>query len=133
MRGSRRPGIRILSGTAGLLRATAVLGSTEVGPWLGLRSAPEPPVEPTARPFAPRPAPAPTPLAFAAAPKATVGASFQTSEYLSDSGYIPPDTMAAVGPDHVVDLINGNYQVFDKVGNSLESLSLDEFWIDAAG
>jgi hypothetical protein len=35
-----------------------------------------------------------------------VGLEF-TSAFASDSGWFPPDTMGAVGPDHIVQLLNG--------------------------
>ncbi|GGA06998.1 PEP-CTERM sorting domain-containing protein [Okeania sp. KiyG1] len=49
-------------------------------------------------------------------------------------GFIPPDTMGAVGPDHIVELINGTYAVYDKGTNGLLAqprTSLDQFWINA--
>ena len=65
---------------------------------------------------------------------ATIGLNFQTSQRAVDSFFIPPDTMGAVGPDHIVEMINGNYEVFDKnTGASLDSRSLDSFWINIAG
>jgi hypothetical protein len=47
-----------------------------------------------------------------------------------NSGYsiIPPDTDGAVGPNHIVELINGVYAVYDKSGSLLTSTSLDTFW-----
>ena len=43
----------------------------------------------------------------------------------SASGFIPPDTMGAVGRDHIVELINGRYRVYDKSdGSTLKNLSL---------
>ena len=51
----------------------------------------------------------------------------------NDSGFIPPDTMGAVGLDHVVEMINGRFRVWDKNGNQLEDRSLNSFWINKAG
>ena len=45
----------------------------------------------------------------------TVGTTFMGPQ-LSDSGYIPPDTMGAVGPDQVLIILNGRIRVFDKAG-----------------
>src|SRR5262249_49285627 len=42
------------------------------------------------------------------ASRLTIGLNF-TSSTLFDSGFIPPDTMGGVGPDHIVVLINGRY------------------------
>jgi subtilase family serine protease len=49
----------------------------------------------------------------------------------ADSGWFPPDTFGAVGPDHVVMLINGQYSVHDKAGDALVSDSLEDFWRSA--
>ena len=55
-----------------------------------------------------------------------------TGSTRSDSGFFPPDTMGTVGPDHIVELINGRYAVYDKTtGGSLASSSLDQFWTSA--
>src|SRR5207248_694645 len=35
----------------------------------------------------------------------------------SESGFIPPDSMGAVGPDQILVVANGRIKVFDKVGN----------------
>ena len=61
----------------------------------------------------------------------TVGANFTGSIFGVDSPFIPPDTMGAVGPSHVAELINGRYKVYDKSGNVVQSLSLDAFWTAA--
>ena len=46
---------------------------------------------------------------------------------------IPPDTMGTVGPNHIVEFINGSYAVYDKTGNRLLSMSLDVFWQSVSG
>ena len=57
-----------------------------------------------------------------------VGLNF-TGATIFDSGFIPPDTMGAVGPNHIIELINGRYSVYRKNdGVLLESRSLDDFW-----
>ncbi len=62
---------------------------------------------------------------------AAIGLNFQSATR-SVSGFIPPDTTGAVGPDHIVTLINGRYRTFDKLdGAQLESRTLDQFWGDA--
>jgi hypothetical protein len=64
----------------------------------------------------------------------TIGQNFRSSRRNIDSGFIPPDTMGAVGPDHIVELINGNFEVFNKAtGASLRSRSLDGFWTTDVG
>ena len=52
----------------------------------------------------------------------------------SGSGFIPPDTMAAVGPNHIVELINGNFEIINKTtGASIQTMSLDAFWTNVVG
>ena len=46
----------------------------------------------------------------------TVGASFLATQ-LSESGFVPPDTVGAVGPTQVLVCSNGRIKVFDKAGN----------------
>jgi uncharacterized repeat protein (TIGR01451 family) len=58
-----------------------------------------------------------------------VGLNFTGSTFQIDSGFIPPDTMGAVGPNHIVELINGRYSVYRKSdGTRIQTSSLDEFW-----
>jgi hypothetical protein len=45
--------------------------------------------------------------------------------------FIPPDTDGAVGPDHIVEMINGAYAVYDKSGSLLTRTSLDAFWTNS--
>lgn len=51
-----------------------------------------------------------------------------------DSGFIPPDTMGAVGMDHIVEMLNGAFAIYDKdTGALISRITLDEFWTDVAG
>jgi hypothetical protein len=84
-----------------------------------------------------------------AAPTATVSVSAETSKMSpatvqigvnvlgsrrNNSFFIPPDTMGAVGPDHIVEILNGVYAVYDKTDGSLVSrTSLDGFWVTTVG
>ena len=62
----------------------------------------------------------------------TIGQNFTGSKYLVDSGFIPPDTMGAVGEDSFVELINGRYSVYSKSdGRRTQTSSLNQFWSDA--
>ena len=45
----------------------------------------------------------------------TVGTSFLGAQ-ISESGFIPPDSMGAVGPTQVLVIVNGRIKVFDKAG-----------------
>jgi hypothetical protein len=67
-----------------------------------------------------------------ALPPVEIGLDF-TGPTRSESGFIPPDSMGAVGDEHVVVLVNGRYEVYRKSdGAELASTSLDAFW-QAAG
>jgi hypothetical protein len=67
----------------------------------------------------------------ATAQSGRIGLSFTGSTY-NDARFIPPDTMGAVGPNQIVELINGRYSVYDKSsGNRLDSKSLNDFWTAA--
>ncbi|MBC8109244.1 MAG: hypothetical protein H7Z14_21840 [Anaerolineae bacterium] len=58
----------------------------------------------------------------------TVGANFNAGS-LGNSGFIPPDTMGAVGVDHYVELINGRYSAFRKAdGVNVQTSSLNTFF-----
>lgn len=48
----------------------------------------------------------------------------------SDSGFIPPDSMGAVGPTQIVVFVNGLIRVYDKDGNvvALDNVSDSDFW-----
>lgn len=47
-------------------------------------------------------------------------------------GFIPPDTMGAVGPNHFVEILNGAYSVYDKSGALVGSrISQTQFWTNA--
>ncbi len=60
------------------------------------------------------------------------GLDFTGSTFGVQSGWIPPDTMGAVGRDHIVELINGTYRVYDKnTGSALAQSSLNVFWSNA--
>jgi hypothetical protein len=63
---------------------------------------------------------------------AKIGLSFTGVNQLQ-SGVFVPDAMGAVGPDHIVEIENGAYTVYDKAtGRLSQRMSLESFW-DAAG
>jgi len=79
---------------------------------------------------------APPPTAPEAAPLdvVTIGLNFQGSQLFIDSFSIPPDTMGAVGPSHIVEMINGRFDVYNKTtGAQVFTRSLNEFWTTVAG
>jgi hypothetical protein len=53
--------------------------------------------------------------------------------------FTKPDAMGAIGPDHIMILVNGRYAVFDKSGfmgidrAPIDSGSLNDFWESSAG
>ncbi len=58
----------------------------------------------------------------------SIGINFTGSSYGIDSFFIPPDTDGAVGPRHIVELINGHYAVYlKKDGTRVQSTSMDQF------
>ncbi len=63
----------------------------------------------------------------------TIGQNFRASQRGVDSNFIPPDTMGAVGPNHIVQLINGRFDVYDKTGTQVDTASLDGFWTNVVG
>ena len=46
----------------------------------------------------------------------------------TEGDVIPPDTMGAAGPNHLVSILNSDFGVFDKAGNLLQSVDLQVFW-----
>lgn len=55
-----------------------------------------------------------------------------TGDSLLTSGFIPPDTMGAVGPDQFVELLNGRYSVYRNAdGVRVQTSTLNDFWRNA--
>jgi len=76
-------------------------------------------------------APAPQPRRLYESGLSTIGLDFEMSRLDDDTGFIPPDTMGDVGPDHIVEMINGRFEVYDiRDGTVLESRSLNSFWVN---
>jgi uncharacterized repeat protein (TIGR01451 family) len=77
---------------------------------------------------------APAPPVILGPGLSTIGLDFEMSRLDDDTGFIPPDTMGDVGPDHIVELINGRFEIYDiQDGTVLESRSLDSFWVNVVG
>lgn len=58
----------------------------------------------------------------------SIDLSFTGSSLLT-SGFIPPDTMGAAGPDHFVELLNGQYAVYRNTdGVRVQTSTLNDFW-----
>jgi hypothetical protein len=59
-------------------------------------------------------------------PNYIVGLGFDTEHSVNN----PPDCQGAIGPDHIVQTINGNFSIYDKTdGSVLDTKSLDAFFI----
>jgi hypothetical protein len=55
-----------------------------------------------------------------------------TGSSLIESGFIPPDTMGAAGPDQFVELLNGRYSVYRNTdGVRVQTSTLNDFWRNA--
>ncbi len=62
-------------------------------------------------------------------PDVSIGLNF-TGSTANDSGFIPPDTMGTVGPNHIVEMLNGVFAIYNKTtGAVLQRISLDQFWM----
>jgi hypothetical protein len=60
----------------------------------------------------------------------TLGTNF-TGVTFRDTRVIPPDSFGAVGLDHIVQVANGSFSIYDKQGNQIRRSSLDGFFADA--
>jgi hypothetical protein len=70
-------------------------------------------------------------MASAASAQVRIGLNF-TGSNRANSGLIPPDTMGAVGPNHIVELNNGRFAVYDKQDGALiTDQSHNAFWTAA--
>ncbi len=62
-------------------------------------------------------------------PDVSIGLNF-TGSTANNSGFIPPDTMGTVGPNHIVEMINGAFSIYNKTtGAVLQRTTLDQFWV----
>ena len=64
---------------------------------------------------------------------ASIGLNFTgANQGNTDNSSFAPDTMGAVGPDHIVEMLNGVYTVYDKAtGQQLQRMNLNTFWSQA--
>lgn len=77
-------------------------------------------------PDAPSSVPPPGPLA-----PPTLTGNF---EGLNDNNTsIPPDTMGAAGPDHLMVMLNTQVRIQNKTGTNLSTVTLDTFWTSGTG
>lgn len=60
-----------------------------------------------------------------------IGTSFPEHSCVPGLGLftcVPPDTMGAVGPNHIGELINSSFAVYDKLGALQTRMTLRDFW-----
>ena len=69
---------------------------------------------------------------FAQAPSFQVTQNFSGFFNIGNTGFIPPDTMGAVGPTQFAEIVNGGYGVFSKTGTLISNTTDQAFW-NAAG
>jgi hypothetical protein len=97
-------------------------------------------------PFMPAPPPHPLPSGNAIAtpqapPPTTPGAALLPSPAPlksfaalgDDDTAIPPDTMGAAGPNHLVVTLNTQVRIQDRSGTTISTVSLDSFWGSLSG
>jgi hypothetical protein len=96
-----------------------------------IREKPEPGEETGPSRQAGSPAPQPRTGRAAIGPKSSLseGTSFPGADS-NDSGFIPPDSMGAVGPTQILVSVNGRLHLFDKQGNPDPNLDVTDsaFW-----
>ena len=46
---------------------------------------------------------------------------------------IPPDTMGAVGPNHLMVMLNSQVRIQNKTGGTISTVSLSTFWTSGTG
>ena len=59
-----------------------------------------------------------------------VGLNFTSATLGTETTSLTPNVSADMTNDHIVQMMEGNVSVFDKAGNVLQSVSLDQFWTD---
>jgi hypothetical protein len=80
------------------------------------------------------PAPDPAPLPGMGEPPPTIEPYLNFIGLDDDNSVIPPDTMGAVGPDHVVTMLNTQVRISDRTGTNIYStVSLSNFWGTVGG
>jgi hypothetical protein len=58
----------------------------------------------------------------------TLGTNFAGLGFNDTAGYIPPDTIAAAGPNHIVEAVNLHLRIYNKSGTILSTQSLGSFF-----
>ncbi len=58
------------------------------------------------------------------------GDSVRQWQGISNSGWIPPDTIGAVGPGHVVEAVNSGFAIYTKLGTELQGYTTFSSFLD---
>src|SRR5262249_29079692 len=61
-------------------------------------------------------------------PSVNLGTNFIGLNINDTPGYEPPDTIAAAGPNHVVELVNTDMRIFNKTGGVISTQDLGTFF-----
>lgn len=70
---------------------------------------------------------------FAAGPLAPPGTVHSFLGLDDNNTSIPPDTMGAAGPDHLLVMLNTQVRIQSKTGTTLNTVSLSTFWTSGTG
>jgi len=72
-----------------------------------------------------------TPLPQPADPVPTPATVTQITGFdgLKQAGFIPPDVQVAIGPNHIVEMINSAGRIFDKTGMTIQDFTLASFFL----
>lgn len=67
---------------------------------------------------------------LASALPASFSTPTQNFDGIPATGFLPPDTVGDVGPDHYVQAVNTRFAIFDKTGNTLAGpMNINQLWI----
>jgi len=113
-------------------------GSARAGAVGGARAGWVAPLHPGRRPASLAPPPGVeqnlTPTGDVAPPAASAPTLSTGFQGLPDNDLvIPPDTMGAVGPAHVMTMLNSQVRIQSKLGGAISTVSLDTFWTSGTG
>ncbi|RMH47464.1 MAG: hypothetical protein D6694_01900, partial [Gammaproteobacteria bacterium] len=70
----------------------------------------------------------PSPLAALPQPSAPAASVTGFQALLDNLTAIPPDTMGAVGPNHLMTMLNSQVRIQNKAGGIIQTVSLTAFW-----
>ncbi len=105
------------------------LADDEAAPWQTIPSDLEVPTNAVVYP-----SPGPLPFPGGGEPPSSIDPAVSFIGLNDDNTRIPPDTMGAVGPNHVVTMLNTQVRITDRAGTNIYStVSLSNFWGSVGG